>query len=186
MGAPDAGGSNVDEKGWGERFSADRTEHALLPEGEYRFLVIVFERKRLEMGQLGTVPAACLKLRPLNVPAEFCDPNTGLCREVVEVRLPLHRSLEWKIAQFFVCVGLVTPDEASDFLPPWDDVLGSSGAMRLSHRAWKNRAGEPRVSCDVARFLAPSEVTLPADAAPAAPVAPAAPGPGEVPDALPF
>ena len=77
---------------WNDTIETDDQEYVIIPEGEYLFTVKSFERGRYKGGE--KIPAcneAVLKLEitTKDGPVTIMD------------RLKLHKSMEWKLSQFF-------------------------------------------------------------------------------------
>ena len=48
--------------------------------------------------------------------------------------LILHKSLEWKISQFFECIGM--KQKGVPFRPDWNGIVGKTGTVKISHREY--------------------------------------------------
>ena len=126
---------NVEEMDWDSPIEADagRGEFNLPPAGEYGFKVIEFEK---------TLSKAGKKMAKLNLELD----EEGQHWKVYDY-LVLTTNMEWKIAQFFECLGLKKKGEPLQKMP-WDKVLGATGRMKLKHETY-----EGRESCKVDRYL---------------------------------
>ena len=81
---------------WNDTIESDGQEFVLLEEGDYNFVVTNFERGRFPGGQ--KVPACNKATITVQVKTK-----EGVC--VVRFDLLLYRTLEWRIASFFRCIG---------------------------------------------------------------------------------
>jgi hypothetical protein len=124
-------------------------DFANLPEGDAEFEVLKLDRARKEMGKLGTVNVAIVKLLVTSL-AEKCDPQP------VEVNLPLSPKVVFKLYQFFAAIGQYNHGDVESgkpFTPNWGKVVGSTGLCVVKLRAWKGKDGNERKSPEVDTFL---------------------------------
>lgn len=54
----------------------------------------------------------------------------------VTTSLILHKSLEWKISQFFECIGM--KQKGVPFRPDWNGIIGKTGTVKISHREYND------------------------------------------------
>lgn len=138
--------SNINgfEFDWDSPIEHDGEEIVVLPEGEYDFEVVGFERQRYSPSAGSKVPPcpmAVIKLR--------MDGAT------VEERLYLHSTFEWKLCQFFWCIGQRKKGER--LIPNWRAVIGARGRCRLGVRTWTDRGGNERKVNQVLEYLEPAD-----------------------------
>ena len=88
--------NNNGEMGWNDTLENDGDEFVILPEGDYVFKVVSFERGRFQGGD--KIPACNEAVLTLAV-----EYNGGTVN--ITDRLKLHKSLEWKLAAFFRSIG---------------------------------------------------------------------------------
>ncbi len=69
--------------------------------------------------------------------------------------LVLLRRCEWRINQFFTCVGLRKHGERS--VPKWNLVNGSSGKARLGVESWEGRDGKTYEGNVIKDYLEPED-----------------------------
>lgn len=113
---------------WNSEVSQE-SEFNLMPENtEVSFEIVGFERATTRKG----APMAKLTLKCAN-------PDTEQTTTVKDT-LVLMRSCEWKICQFFACLGLRKHGEKS--VPKWESVLGSKGLARLGVEEWQSQSGD--------------------------------------------
>lgn len=68
----------------------------------------------------------------------------------VNDRLVLTQNMQWKLCQFFKCLGLW--EKAHTVGMPWDDTVGRSGKLTLKHRLYNGKEYN-----QVDRYLLPQE-----------------------------
>ena len=127
---------------WDDSIETDGQEFILLPEGDYNFVVINFERGRFPGGQ--KVPACNKATITVQVGAE-----NGIA--TVKFDLLLYRSLEWRISSFFRCIGQKKPGERLQM--NWNTVVGSMGRAHFKQRTYTNQYGEEKTVNDLDRFI---------------------------------
>ena len=127
---------------WNDVLENDGSEFVLLPEGDYRFKVASFERGRF-VGST-KIPACNKAILMLDVTGEQGTVH-------IKTDLILHKSLEWKLAQFFRSIGLKEKGKAVAM--DWQAVPGAQGRCHVIQRTWTGNDGKERVSNDVDRFL---------------------------------
>lgn len=132
------------EIGFDSEIQNDGEAFTLIPEGEYEFTVIGFERKRQEAKN--DIPAhnvAVLKLEIKNA-----DGKVGVLTERLQLRL----KMEWKLSEFFRSIGQKKHGEKLSM--NWGAVPGSSGLCKITTDKFKGRDGSDRESNRV-KFLDP-------------------------------
>ena len=143
--------SNADKMDWYSEFSEDnnkKKEFVILKEGtEVDFTVVEFKRVKSVNGN----NMAKLTLR--------CTTNDGYEGNVLE-NLVLVRSCEWKICQFFICVGLRKHGDRGTLR--WDSLLGAKGRAVLGEDTYKKNG--KTYPCNVIRnYIEPEEVSATTD-----------------------
>ena len=133
------------ELSWDSEISHE-DEFILLPEGEYDFTVTKFDRSK-HNGSAKIKP--CLKA----VVTLSVDTDKGPV-EIVENFL-ITKSLEWKLCQFFTCLGMRKHGEP--YQMNWNGIFGKKGRAKIVVNKWKNDQGEERQNNRVEKFLEPSE-----------------------------
>ena len=127
---------------WDDSIETDGQEFVLLPEGDYNFVVINFERGRFPGG--AKVPACNKATITVQVGTE-----NGIA--TVKFDLLLYRSLEWRISSFFRCIGQKKPGEKLQM--NWNTVVGSMGRAHFKQRTYTNQYGEEKTVNDLDRFI---------------------------------
>lgn len=130
--------------GWDDEIQNDES-FSVIPEGEYDFRVIKFERKRYEGG--AKIPAC-------NKAALFLELSTadGVIGKV-NTDLIMHSSIEWKISAFFRSIGQKKHGEKLSM--DWSKVPGAEGRCKISMRKFKKKDGTEAESNEV-NFLDPA------------------------------
>lgn len=127
---------------WNDSIEADGQGYILLPEGDYNFTVTNFERGRFPGGP--KVPACNKATITVQV-----DTKDGIA--TVKFDLLLFRSLEWRISDFFRCIGQKKHGEKLTM--DWNKVIGSKGRAHFKQRSYTNNQGEEKFTNDISRFL---------------------------------
>lgn len=134
---------NGRELGWNDEIQNDGQEFTLLEPGRYTFRVEKMERKR-------TTGEG--KLPPCNM-AALTIKLDDKC--VVNEKLVLHSSLEWKLCSFFKSIGQRKQGEKQTM--DWAKVPGASGVAEVGIREYKSRDGETRQINHITKFIDAAE-----------------------------
>ena len=113
----------------------------LLPEGDYEFTVKSFDRANFN-GNDKTPPCPMAKLH-LIIHAADGDAQ-------VDDSLFFSKRAEWKLSQFFICIGQKKHGEKLRM--NWQSVPGSKGKLSINHRTYNGKEYN-----QVARYLEPAE-----------------------------
>ena len=127
---------------WDDTIESDGQEFVVLPEGDYTFTVTNFERGRFPGS--AKIPACNKATMSINI-----DNDKGVA--TARFDLILYRTLEWKIASFFRCIGQKKPGEPLRM--DWTRVPGSRGRAHFRPRSYTDGSGEERQVNDIDRFL---------------------------------
>lgn len=133
------------ELGWDDTIEND-SEFQLLPNGDFPFEVISFERGRHNGSE---------KIPPCNkaiVSLKFTTPD-GL-QTTIKENLYLHSTMEGKLCSFFVCIGQRQHGERLKM--DWNKVTGSKGRARIFTDKW-TYDGRPYEGNKVKSFLEPED-----------------------------
>ncbi|MCI7194343.1 MAG: hypothetical protein MR515_02875 [Acidaminococcus fermentans] len=130
----------------------------ILPEGDYRFLIAGFEKKRYNPKPGSKIPAcwnAQLKVLVYEKPEDE--------EPVAEIpyNLYLHSTQEWALASFFLAIGQKKHGEPLRM--NWQAVPGSTGICHVKPRTYNGKEYN-----DIKYFIDPKDIKKPAPAAPAA------------------
>lgn len=130
---------------WNSQTSQESKEFTVLPEGTIvDFTVVGFERATTSKGD---------NMAKLSL---LCKTQDGL-EATLRENLVLLRRCEWKINQFFTCVGLRKHGECS--VPQWDMVKGSRGRAKLGIEKWEGRDGKMYDGNVIKDYLEPKPST---------------------------
>lgn len=119
------------------------SNYEALPEGDYVFKVIAFERAR--HGGSANIPPCNKASLTLLIFGE--DRKTSRVFD----DLFLYRSMEWKMSAFFRAIGQKKHGEK--FKPDWNKVIGQRGRAHFRYTEYKNKNGDDRTKNEVARYL---------------------------------
>ena len=125
---------------WNDTIENDGQEFVVLPEGDYTFTVTNFERGHFPGS--AKIPACNKATISINI-----DNDKGLA--TARIDLILYRTLEWKIAAFFRCIGQKKHGERVTM--DWNNIVGARGKARIKPGSYVKN-GEPRQFNDVERF----------------------------------
>lgn len=126
---------------WEDTIENDGQEFVVLPEGDYTFTITNFER--------GRFPGSA-KIPPCNKATITISIDSDKGNATARFDLILYRSLEWRIASFFRCIGQKKHGEA--LVMNWNKVVGARGRAHIKPRSYM-KDGEERQVNDVDRFL---------------------------------
>lgn len=142
------------EIGWDEAIENDN-EFTLLPEGDYQFTVVKFERARHNGSE---------KLPPCNKAVLTIEVTDGVNRAQIVHNLFLHRKCEGMLCAFFTAIGQRRHGE--QLVPRWNQVAGSGGTCKVGVRTWTGNDGQPRQSNEIRKFYEPGRPAAPAQQQP--------------------
>lgn len=140
--------SNVEgfELGWDDQIEKDSLEFTILPEGDYDFTVIDFERGR---------HAGSDKLPPCNKAIVHIKVEGKEGVTVIRHQLFLHSITEGMLCAFFTGIGQRKKGEKITM--DWNKVIGSGGRAKIRVRKWKNDNGEEKVFNEIKKFYEPAD-----------------------------
>lgn len=128
------------EYGWDDAIENDGT-FEVLPEGDYDFRVVKFER--------GRHPGSD-KLPPCNKAILTIEVSNGSKKSTIEHHLFLHSKCEGLLCEFFTSIGQRKHGER--LVPRWNEVIGSTGTCKVYVDKWTGRNGQPMESNKIRRF----------------------------------
>lgn len=103
-------------------------EFTILPEGEYPFKVVKFERSHFEGSD--KMPACKMAILTLEV-------GENSQTAIVTDRLYLHTKSEWKLSQFFIAIGEKKHGERVRM--NWPAVTGATGRCKITVRQYNGK-----------------------------------------------
>lgn len=127
---------------WNDSIENDGQEYILLPEGDYNFTVIDFERGRFNGS--AKIPACNKAIITVQI-----ESKNGIA--TVKFDLILYRSLEWRLSSFFRSIGQKKHGEK--LVMDWTKVVGSKGRAHFKQRSYVNMNGEEKFVNDIDRFI---------------------------------
>ena len=127
---------------WNDTISNDEQEFVILPEGEYSFTVIKYERREYKGSD--KIPPCHMVLLTL----EF-DNDQGFASSTVPIIL--HRALETKISAFLCCIGRKKRGETVTM--NWNQVKGARGRAYVRPKNSKDKNGNEHIFNNVERFI---------------------------------
>lgn len=139
--------SNVNEKelNWDDEIQNESPDFVLLPEGEYDFEVISFERARYAGGD---------KLPPCNQAKLKLKIETPEGITTISNNLFLHSRTEGLLSAFFNCIGQKKHGEKVQM--NWGQVVGAKGRALVGIRTYNEKEFN-----EIKRFLDPVDATPP-------------------------
>lgn len=144
---------------WNDEIENDSHQWTVIPEGDYHFGVIGFERGW--HGGSEKIPAcnkAVVRLTILGPEYPFKPDRLG----EVSTNLFLHSKFEWKLCQFFTAIGLRRHGEKLRM--DWNRVMGAEGDCHIGIRKWTGNDGKEHESNEITEFYDPDKSPLKAEA----------------------
>lgn len=156
---------------WDGEIEVSENEFELIPDGDYRATVITVERMQHNGSEkMGPCPIANVKVRLDN-------------GRILSDRIFLNSKSSWKIAQFFVAVGMRSANAPKEerLRMDWMGAIGRTCTIRVGTHEYKNKTYN-----EISEWVKP-EAPAPVAPAPvvAAPMAAPAPAPQNVVPATP-
>lgn len=138
------------ELGWDDEISKE-SEFTLLPEGDYNFTVVKFNRGRHN----GSVKLPACNKAELELSVDDGKGNTG----TVYHNLFLHTKTEGMLSAFFVSIGQKKHGEPLKM--NWNAVPGAKGRCKIFIDKWTNDRGEEFQSNKIKKFYEPQVNSAP-------------------------
>ena len=134
------------ELGWDDPIENDSPDFVTLPEGDYDFEIIEFERAR---------HAGSDKLPPCNKAIVHIKVQGAEGITVIKHNLFLHSITEGMLCAFFTGIGQRKKGEKVTM--DWGKVIGSGGRAKVGIHKWTNDKGETFTFNDIKKFYEPEE-----------------------------
>lgn len=131
---------------WDSEIEDTGPSFVLLPEGDYDFEVVHWERSRYEGGP--RLPACPMAIVHLRVKGESGETT-------IHHRLFLHSRTQGLLFDFFVGIGLMKRGEKATM--PWNQIVGRTGRAKVGIRTWTGNDGKERQSNEIERFYEPAQ-----------------------------
>lgn len=135
------------EYDWNDIIENDST-FEILPEGDYDFTVISFERARHNGSE---------KLPPCNKAVLTIRVSNGEKTGTIFYNLFLHTKTEGMLCAFFTAIGHRKKGE--QLRMDWSRVTGAKGRCKVGIRKWTGNNGQEMTSNDIVRFYEPDDRT---------------------------
>lgn len=134
------------EFGWDDEIEKDSPDFIVLPEGDYDFEAIEFERAR---------HAGSEKLPPCNKAIVHIKIESEEGVAIIRHNLFLHSITEGMLCAFFTAIGQRKKGEKVTM--NWNKVVGSKGRAKVGIKKWINQEGEEKVFNEIKRFYEPED-----------------------------
>jgi hypothetical protein len=134
------------EFGWDDQIENDGPEFALLPDGDYDFEIVDFERGRHNGSD---------KLPPCNKAIVHVKVEGPEGINIIKHNLFLHSKTEGMLCAFFTSIGQRKKGERVSM--NWNAVVGSKGRCKVYIDNWTNDKGEVKSSNQIKKFYEPDE-----------------------------
>ncbi len=132
------------ELGWNDVIENDSPEFVILPDGDYDFEVIDFERGRHNGSE---------KLPPCNKAIVHIRIEGKEGVSTIKHQLFLHTITEGMLCAFFTGIGQRQKGERLKM--NWNAVIGSKGRCKVGTRKWTNDEGKEMVFNEIKKFYEP-------------------------------
>jgi len=132
------------ELGWDDVIENDSPEFVILPDGDYDFEVIDFERGRHNGSE---------KLPPCNKAIVHIRIEGKEGVSTIKHQLFLHTITEGMLCAFFAGIGQRQKGEKMKM--NWNAVVGSKGRCKVGTRKWTNDEGKEMVFNEIKKFYEP-------------------------------
>lgn len=130
--------------GWEDTIENDGPEFVLLPEGDYDFEIVDFERGRHPGSE---------KLPPCNKAIVHVKVEGKEGTTIIKHNLFLHSKTEGILCAFFTAIGQRKKGERLKM--NWNTVVGSKGRCQVGTRKWINDEGKEITMNQIKRFYEP-------------------------------
>ena len=134
------------ELSWDDEIQHDSPDFVVLPDGDYDFEVIDFERAR---------HPGSAKLPPCNKAIVHIKIEGKEGISIIKHQLFLHTITEGLLCEFFKGIGQRKRGEKVSM--NWNAVVGATGRAKVGHRKWTNDEGREMVFNEIQRFYEPEE-----------------------------
>lgn len=129
--------------GWDDEISAEPTQFITLKPGEYEFTIKSVDKKHFDGSE---------KMAPCNMAQVNMVIDTEEGQANVSTNLFLNSKAEWRLSQFFECIGMKKPGQKG-FHPQWN-LSGWKGKCKVSNREYNGN-----VYNEVKQFILPKKKT---------------------------
>lgn len=134
------------ELGWEETIENDGPDFIIIPDGDYEFEIVGFERGRHNGSE---------KLPPCNMATVSIKINSPEGSTTIKHKLFLHSKTEGMLCAFFTGIGQRKKGEKVTM--NWNAVIGSIGKCQVGRRNWTAQDGKELTFNEVKKFYEPAE-----------------------------
>ncbi|MHB8124675.1 MAG: DUF669 domain-containing protein [Desulfitobacteriaceae bacterium] len=134
------------ELGWDEPIEKDGPDFVTLPEGDYNFEIIEFERARHNGSE---------KLPPCNKAIVHIRVEGPEGITIIKHNLFLHSITEGMLCAFFAGIGQRKKGERATM--NWNAVVGARGRCKVGVRKWTSDKGNEITNNEIKKFYDPGE-----------------------------
>lgn len=134
------------ELGWDDEIQNDGNDFVLLPEGDYNFEVVTFEKARHPGSE---------KLPPCAKAVVHIKVTGPEGSTTIKHNFFLHTKTEGMLCAFFVSIGQRKKGERLKM--DWPNVPGSKGRCKIGIRKWTGKNGEEMSNNEIKKFYDPAE-----------------------------
>lgn len=134
------------ELGWDDPIENDGADFEVLPEGDYDFEVVGFERGRHTGSE---------KLPPCNKATLSIKIKGAAGQTTIKHNMFLHTKTEGILCAFFVAIGQRKHGEKLTM--NWNKVVGSTGRCKIYIDKWTNEKGEEKTANKIKKFYEPED-----------------------------
>lgn len=134
---------NNQELDWNDE--VENKPAARVPEGEHDFMIDHFERTKV--GGDG-------KYAGQNMATVYCNIMDVDGEPQLRTNLILNKNLSWKLAQFFISIGLMEDKEGATLRMNWNQVAGRRGRCKVEEKPNYNDASKTHP--EITEFLKPA------------------------------
>ncbi len=138
--------NNEREIGWNDAIENDSPDFVILPEDDYDFEVMEFERARHNGSE---------KLPPCNKAVIHIRIEAPEGVTTIRHNLFLHTKTEGMLCAFFMAIGQRKKGERATM--NWNAVVGSKGRCKLGIKKWTNDEGREVIMNEIKRFYDPED-----------------------------
>ena len=135
------------EMDWDDEIENESGGWVLLPEGDYDLVVEHFERGRHEGS--AKIPPCNKAILTLGIDSPAGEHASVTCN------LFLYDTQEWKLCQFFTCIGARKKGERLKM--NWGQVTGARGRCKVKIRNLTKKNGDSEQSNEIDKFYPPEE-----------------------------
>lgn len=128
------------ELGWDSEITNEGKDFVIAEPGDYEFTVTSFERGRHN----GSAKMPACNYAELSIKLRLPE---GEC--IVKDKLFLHSKMEWKLSEFFLCIG--QKKKGQSFVPNWNAIMGATGRCKVTKRSY-DKEGRTYWTNDIAKY----------------------------------